>query len=1041
MTGSKGGSTLEAIAWGGGYHGQLGVRLKGDKGEASKKTINTDVKITFPDDEEPRHVACGGSFSAVVTSSGKVYTWGMGKEGQLGYKLTVVSGQQPEPLQVTGELSSVQVMAIACGREHTLVLSFGGDMYSWGSNKYGQLGHGDHHNQLEPHKLEVEGGLSFSHIATGDQHSAALCDGKLYTWGNNAYGQLGHGDPPKRTPKELKELSPKLVEHMVDTVCSWITCGSTQTSVITSQGHVYVCGSVERYAAAEGTQKPVVTDQFLYTPVRLEMPPKVDPIQQVACGKSHMLLLTTDGDVYAVGAGKHCQLGHGKTSDLNTPRLILQGKKVFHVAAGRYHSVAITAHGSMFTWGSGEHGQLCHGVDGGEPIPRVVDSLLHRALLKAACGEHHTIALCTAPLEGSENTLSADMVVWKFHEHEEYEMKKAIAKSQSSGVTKKHLQQVQNMVRELISQYEDVMGVSSPEAGDGGDRRAGATGEDAGERRAATGDDALPFKEVTDKISAMVNSSKHAFDVWQTFADGIDRGGAAEQPHPRSKSKPSERKDGVVPLPPIVTPRAPKPTNTRLKPHPPPADREKGPAEHISRADMYGKLGELQAAVRKSVADVVKDDPSRGIEKMERELIALRDVYSGMEAQRRLRAEETEQLRTEFRGLDGATAEDDVRSLLERADALKVQLQAVRLRYEEAKENREVFEIVIQQLKTELNDQSHRIADLHTFQRDHDLLLERMVARKDAALEQMVETQKEGKRVEAESKQLRESLNEHLGGVRKLVQYMERTVSYVTKAAEDREAKELEKQKKKIAKLQYKLDQTKERQSEIRKTAAGAAFALGTWLEKKFATITDATGYCVADVDTIVDKIATRDEVMAEMHASREEKKRRLKELATQKKVVEQELIDIRAQFFNERPLRQVDTTRNQLEKALSKSAKPMEKWLESTSTLASFHQLALTSIQKVDYVKHAGQETPHSAELERVRNLDDISLWKPTGNIEKNTVFYLELLSELAQRLELLNSVPDDDEENDMLEDEQDGSPSDEGEDVEQEEEDGLEV
>lgn len=176
VTGSKGGSTLEAIAWGGGYHGQLGVRLKGDKGEGSKKTVNTAVKITFPDDEEPRHVACGGSFSAVVTSSGKVYTWGMGKEGQLGYKLTVVSGQQPEPLQVTGELSSVQVMAIACGREHTLVLTFGGDVYSWGSNKYGQLGHGDHHNQPEPRRIELEGGAksSFSHIATGDQHSAAL---------------------------------------------------------------------------------------------------------------------------------------------------------------------------------------------------------------------------------------------------------------------------------------------------------------------------------------------------------------------------------------------------------------------------------------------------------------------------------------------------------------------------------------------------------------------------------------------------------------------------------------------------------------------------------------------------------------------------------------------------------------------------------------------------------------------------------------------------------------------------------------------------
>ena len=961
----------------------------------------------------------------------------MGKEGQLGYRLTVVSGQQPEPLQVTGELSSVQVMAIACGREHTLVLSFGGDMYSWGSNKYGQLGHGDHHSYQEPRKLEVEGGLSFSHIATGDQHSASLCDGKLYTWGNGAYGQLGHGDPPKRGP-ELKELAPKPVEHLVDTVCSWVTCGSTQTSVITSSGQVYVCGSVEKYAAPEGTQKPVATEQFLYTPVKLDMPPKVDPIQQVACGKSHMLLLTTDGDVYAVGGGKYLQLGHGKASDLTTPRLILQGKKVFHVAAGRYHSVAITAHGSMFTWGSGEHGQLCHGVDGGEPIPRVVDSLLHRALLKTSCGEHHTIALCTAPLEGSENTLSADMVVWRFHEHEEYEMKKAIAASHSTGVTRKHLQQVQNMVRELISQYEDVMGVSAS-AQEGG---AAAGSEAAGERTGATtGDDALPFKDVTEKISAMVNSSKHAFDVWQTFAEGIDRGGAAEggDGSARRPKAVKDRKDGGVSLPPIVTPRASKPTNARqMKPHPP-ENRDKGVTEHISRADMYVRLDELQAAVRKSVADVVKDDPSRGIEKMERELIALRDVYSGMEAQRRLRAEETEQLRTDFRGLDGATAEDDVKALLERADALKVQLQAVRLRYEEAKENKEVFEIVIQQLKTELNDQSHRIADLHTFQRDHDLLLERMIARKDAALEQMVETQKEGRRVEAESKQLRESLNEHLGGVRKLVQYMERTVSYVTKAAEDRDAKEQEKQKKKISKLQQKLQQTEDRQREIRKSTAGAAYALGTWLEKKFATITEATGLGVAEVDTIVDKIATRDEVMAEMHASREEKKRRLKELATQKKVVEQELIDIRAQVFSGGPLRQVDTTRNQLEKAQGKATKPMEQWLKSTATLASFHQLALTLIQKVDYVKHAGQDAPHSAELDRVRNLDDISLWKPTGNIEKNTVFYLELLSELAQRLELLNSVPDDDE--DMVGD--DGEPLPEDLDLPEAEDDneGLEV
>merc|ERR1711939_779294 len=99
----------------------------------------------------------------------------------------------------------------------------------------------------------------------------------------------------------------------------------------------------------------------------------------------------------------------------------------------------------------------------------------------------------------------------------------------------------------------------------------------------------------------------------------------------------------------------------------------------------------------------------------------------------------------------------------------------------------------------------------------------------------------------------------------------------------------------------------KERLSQIRTSTAGAAFTLGTWLEMKFATITEQTGFGIADVDTIVGKIATRDEVMAEMHASREEKKRMLKELATQKKKVEQDLVDIRTQYFNERTLHLVD--------------------------------------------------------------------------------------------------------------------------------------
>merc|ERR1711998_423963 len=110
------------------------------------------------------------------------------------------------------------------------------------------------------------------------------------------------------------------------------------------------------------------------------------------------------------------------------------------------------------------------------------------------------------------------------------------------------------------------------------------------------------------------------------------------------------------------------------------------------------------------------------------------------------------------------------------------------------------------------------------------------------AVELMIDTQKEGRRIETESKVLREGLNEHLMGVRKLVQYMERTVSHVAQVTEERHEKEQEKRIRKIEKLKLKLEKTLERKDGIRKTATGAAEALGTWLEKKFMTISDATG-------------------------------------------------------------------------------------------------------------------------------------------------------------------------------------------------------
>ncbi len=63
-------------------------------------------------------------------------------------------------------------------------------MWSFGDNRYGQLGIGNNNNQSVPQKVVLSG---VSGIASGYSHSTAICaDGSVWSWGyNGAEGRLG----------------------------------------------------------------------------------------------------------------------------------------------------------------------------------------------------------------------------------------------------------------------------------------------------------------------------------------------------------------------------------------------------------------------------------------------------------------------------------------------------------------------------------------------------------------------------------------------------------------------------------------------------------------------------------------------------------------------------------------------------------------------------------------------------------------------------------------------------------------------------------
>ncbi|XP_057863040.1 ultraviolet-B receptor UVR8 isoform X6 [Cryptomeria japonica] len=138
-------------------------------------------------------IACGGRHSAVITDAGALLTFGWGLYGQCGQGFTE---DELSPTYVSS-LGGLQVQAVAAGLWHTICITATGDVYAFGGNQFGQLGTGGEQAEMFPRLLEASS-LENQHakiISCGARHSAISTEnGKVFSWGWNKYGQLGLGD-------------------------------------------------------------------------------------------------------------------------------------------------------------------------------------------------------------------------------------------------------------------------------------------------------------------------------------------------------------------------------------------------------------------------------------------------------------------------------------------------------------------------------------------------------------------------------------------------------------------------------------------------------------------------------------------------------------------------------------------------------------------------------------------------------------------------------------------------------------------------------
>ena len=82
---------------------------------------------------------------------------------------------------------------ISAGNSHTCGLTLEGKIFCWGNGYSGQLGFGPYVQPLKP-TLAVQGGLRFMEVSAGGAHTCGVTRSDLiYCWGNNSWGEIGDG--------------------------------------------------------------------------------------------------------------------------------------------------------------------------------------------------------------------------------------------------------------------------------------------------------------------------------------------------------------------------------------------------------------------------------------------------------------------------------------------------------------------------------------------------------------------------------------------------------------------------------------------------------------------------------------------------------------------------------------------------------------------------------------------------------------------------------------------------------------------------------
>ena len=323
----------ELFTFGDGRSGKLGHGSEEDELVARRVEVLVGKRVT--------QVSCGGyHHTAVITLDGELHTFGYGHYGQLGHG-GVVNEWVPRRVEA---LVGKCVVQVSCGHYHTAVVTSTGELFTFGQGRYGKLGHDTQNNEWVPRRVEALVGKRVVQVSCGNGHTAVITsEGELHTFGEGGFWKLGHGSRNKN------ELMPRRVEALVGKRVVQVSCGEKHTAVVTSGGGLLTFGlgisgqlghgdkkdgsEPQRVETLVGKRVVQVACCYHHTAVVTSIgelltfgegvygqlghsgyedelaPRRVEALAEkcvvrVACGSTHIVIITSTGELLTFGDGE-----------------------------------------------------------------------------------------------------------------------------------------------------------------------------------------------------------------------------------------------------------------------------------------------------------------------------------------------------------------------------------------------------------------------------------------------------------------------------------------------------------------------------------------------------------------------------------------------------------------------------------------------------------------------------------------------------------------------------------------------------------------